>query len=304
MKAMDDDRLARLLAAVSGCLDDPGLRGEDLAARAHLSRYHFDRLVTAALGEAPGAFRRRLLLERAAYSLATTDRPITVIAFDAGYGSLEAFSRAFATAFGGPPSRHRLRRDTRFRIPADSGIHFHPPGGIRLPAVKGDPVTVLTDLIDHHVHTVGALLDRARELPGDKLDRTFPYTVDYGSDDTSIRELLAQLVFSCERWIAAMNGTAAPDESEGSVAGLRERYASAGPRWKEMAVGALADGRSDETFIDALCEPPRTFTYGGAVGHVLTYGALHRSLAIGAMREAGLEGLPSSDPMHWGAEHR
>ncbi|HEY1174715.1 MAG TPA: helix-turn-helix domain-containing protein, partial [Phytomonospora sp.] len=286
--------------AVSGCLDEPRLTGGDLGRRAHLSRYHFDRLAAAALGEPPGAFRRRLLLERAAYSLATTDRPVTTIAFDAGYGSLEAFSRAFDRAFGGPPSRHRLRRDTRFRIDADSGIHFHPPGGIRLPATEGDPMTVLNDMIEHHVWTVGELLAKAQPLSPNALDETFPYNVDYGRDETSIRELLAQLVFSCERWTAAMEGSTAPDETENSVSALRERYATAGPRWSRSVTEALAGGRSGETFIDALCEPPRTFTYGGAVTHVLTYGALHRSLAIGAMREAGVSGLPSSDPIHWG----
>jgi len=300
MKATDPDRLAALLDAVGGCLDDPRLTGEDLARRAHLSRYHFDRLASAALGEPPGAFRRRLLLERAAHSLATTDRPVTTIAFDAGYGSLEAFSRAFDRAFGGPPSRHRLRRDTRFRIEADSGIHFHPPGTIRLPATEGDPMTVLNDMIEHHVWTVGELLKKAQPVTAEVLDATFHYAVDYGSDETSIRELLAQLVFSCERWIAAMDGAAAPDETENSISALRERYAVAGVRWSESAAKALTEGRASETFIDALCEPPRTFTYGGAVTHVLTYGALHRSLAIGAMREAGVGELPSSDPIHWG----
>ncbi|MGH3000474.1 MAG: helix-turn-helix domain-containing protein, partial [Gaiellaceae bacterium] len=46
-----------------------GGSGEEIAARAHVSRFHFDRIVSAALRETPAAFRRRLLLERAAWTL-------------------------------------------------------------------------------------------------------------------------------------------------------------------------------------------------------------------------------------------
>jgi AraC family transcriptional regulator len=46
-------------------LEDPA-RGDELAHCAYLSRFHFDRLVAAGLGEAPAEFRRLLLLERAA----------------------------------------------------------------------------------------------------------------------------------------------------------------------------------------------------------------------------------------------
>lgn len=50
-------------------IDDPAA-GAELARRAHLSRFHFNRVTAAILGESPAAFRRRLLLERAAYELA------------------------------------------------------------------------------------------------------------------------------------------------------------------------------------------------------------------------------------------
>ncbi|HEY3776059.1 MAG TPA: hypothetical protein VGL69_23875 [Solirubrobacteraceae bacterium] len=61
------DRLSRILELIEASLDEPDVAGEELARRAYLSRFHFQRLVHAALGAPPGAFRRRLLLERAAY---------------------------------------------------------------------------------------------------------------------------------------------------------------------------------------------------------------------------------------------
>jgi transcriptional regulator GlxA family with amidase domain len=53
------DRLRWILDLVEESLGQPGLTGDDLAARACLSRFHFDRLAAAALGEPPGARRRR-----------------------------------------------------------------------------------------------------------------------------------------------------------------------------------------------------------------------------------------------------
>ncbi|HET8614818.1 MAG TPA: AraC family transcriptional regulator, partial [Actinomycetales bacterium] len=98
----DPDRLRGILDLVEESLDEPDLAADELARRAYLSRFHFDRLVTAALGEPPGAFRRRLLLERAAYRLLSTSTPVIDVATDSGYSSAEAFTRAFARAYGRP----------------------------------------------------------------------------------------------------------------------------------------------------------------------------------------------------------
>ena len=48
------DRLQRLLDIVERSLAEPNLNGEQLAGQAHLSRFHFDRLAAATLGESPG----------------------------------------------------------------------------------------------------------------------------------------------------------------------------------------------------------------------------------------------------------
>jgi GNAT superfamily N-acetyltransferase len=58
-----EDRLRNIIDVLVD-IDDPAA-GAELARRAHLSRFHFDRVSAAILGESPAAFRRRLLLERA-----------------------------------------------------------------------------------------------------------------------------------------------------------------------------------------------------------------------------------------------
>ena len=95
---MEADRLREILDLLDASLDEPQLAGDELAGRAYLSRFHFDRLVRAALDEPPGAFRRRILLERSAHRLGAGPELVIEIAMGAGYGGPEAFTRAFARA--------------------------------------------------------------------------------------------------------------------------------------------------------------------------------------------------------------
>ena len=46
-------------------------------------------------------------------------------------------------------------------------------------------------------------------------------------------------------------------------------------------------------------EPTQTFTYAGVVAHVLTFAAVRRTMAIGALESAGVTDLGSGDPMHY-----
>jgi hypothetical protein len=54
--------------------------------------------------------------------------------------------------------------------------------------------------------------------------------------------------------------------------------------------------RLDETFVDAVCDPPEVFTYGGMIAHVLTFGAYRRTLALERMDS---DELRWGDPMRW-----
>jgi len=118
------DTFAACLDVLAETLD---LGSEERAQRLHLSRFHLARVVSAAGGEPPERMRRRLLLERAAYRLVTSDAQVVDVAFEAGFGSHEAFTRAFSKAYGAAPSRWR-RHPRGTRIEGPSGVHFHPPG--------------------------------------------------------------------------------------------------------------------------------------------------------------------------------
>ena len=306
---MDTDRLRGILDLVEESLDQPEMSGEDLAARAYLSRFHFDRLVRAAVGEPPGAFRRRLLMERAAHALAGSTAPVIEVAFDAGYGSPEAFTRAFVRAYGAPPSEYRQARRLTDRLapagshhlPAGSGIHFHPPGALRLPAVtRSSGMDVLTRMLDHHLWLSQQIIDRTTQLDDTVLDRPIELSVE-GIDETpTLRSLCDRLVGQLEMWVRAFEGGAGmPPVGATDAAGLTSRLAAVAPRYRELVIGPIDAGQGDDTFVDATCDPPETFSYGGALAHVLTFAAVRRTMAIGALESAGVSDLGAGDPMHF-----
>lgn len=295
------DVLRRILDVVQASLDDTELTGAQLAARAYLSRYHFSRLTAAALGEPPGALRRRVLLERAAHRLATTPEPVTDIAFAAGYGSLEAFTRAFGRAFSVTPTGYRARPGTAHQLPAPSGVHFRPPGSLLLPGPgRSTAMDVLDRMLDHHLWLTGQIIDQAGQAGDEVLDRPIELSVEGIDSEPTLRSVTDRLVSQLEMWIRTLEGgTTMPAATDRTASGLRGRLATAGPRFRELVLTPIHAGQADDTFIDAMCDPPQTFTYGGVLAHVLTFSAVRRTLAIGALDRAGLTGLGAGDPMNY-----
>lgn len=118
-------RLLRTFVYIQAHLDDE-LDLEKLSEVAGFSPYHFHRIFKAFTGETLMEHIRRLRMERAAVMLRYDGQSITDVAFDAGYESLESFSRAFRTRFGYPPSEYREK--TVFPILDNSGsaIHYGP----------------------------------------------------------------------------------------------------------------------------------------------------------------------------------
>jgi AraC family transcriptional regulator len=109
---------------------DDALELQALARVACLSPFHFHRVFRGMVGETPLELARRLRLERAAWRLRDRQRAITEIAFDAGYETHEAFTRAFRVSYSTSPSGFRLRKYPRIEIAAACGIHFAADGVI------------------------------------------------------------------------------------------------------------------------------------------------------------------------------
>jgi len=109
-------RIERVVAHIWENLDR-SLALERLAEVACFSPYHFHRIYRLTTGETTDQTVRRLRLHRAAAQLSSDDLPLERIAKSAGYGSTEAFSRAFSSAYGKPPSQYRNEHVAESKAP-------------------------------------------------------------------------------------------------------------------------------------------------------------------------------------------
>jgi AraC family transcriptional regulator len=123
--------------AITAAFGTPDASPATLADAAGFSAFHFSRMFAGMVGESPGEFLRRLRLERAASALRARVR-VTEVAFDAGYESLEAFSRAFRAAFGCAPSEFAKSRQGCC-LPTPTSLHWSAPGVVPVfvPRPKG-----------------------------------------------------------------------------------------------------------------------------------------------------------------------
>jgi AraC family transcriptional regulator len=297
------DRLRELIDVVLDSLDEP-VDGASLAQRTHFSRDHLDRLLAAATGESPVALRRRLLLERAAWQLRTGAASPTVAADAAGYGSLAAFSRAFTRAYGAPPSAF----DGEPSLDAPNGIHFHPPAGLLIPGARNGASSSSSDLTDrlvgHHLDRVRELLGVAATLTPEDLEREVrPGLVVtwFEGVEPSAALMCERLVYTLEVWVAAMAGEAVP----ASGGAWEPRWERAALAFERLAKRIRDRGAFDDAFVDALCEPPQSFTYGGVLAHVLSYGAVRREALTSVLIELGADVRSvDGDPIVWEARRR
>ena len=97
-------RLERALALIHANVRRP-LCLEEISREAALSRFHLTRMFSKVYGSPPLSYHRKLRLKDAARELRCGIASPTQIAEDLGYASLSAFSRAFRSEFGVPPSR-------------------------------------------------------------------------------------------------------------------------------------------------------------------------------------------------------
>jgi AraC family transcriptional regulator len=303
MDVKEKSEADRLSAVVVDSVENQAAT-RDLARRAYWSRTHFHRLFRALVDETPAAMRRRLLLERAAWQLGRSAESVTCIALDAGYGSLEAFTRAFRRAFGISPSLYRRLGATHFRLPASNGVHFVMPGSRSKGALEMD----LFDRFSGHDswHT-RRLLEHARNLTDEQLDRPLKSSVNllcWEPPEKSLRELLHGLIRTKEVWTTALAGwemafLERPEIEDKTPAGLLERYESVDAEFNRVMREVRDRGAWDDIFVDALCEPPETFTFGGIFAHYITFTSYRRLTAVDALRRLGVDEVGMGCPMEY-----
>lgn len=251
------------------------------------------------------AMRRRLLLERAAWQLSRTHVSVTDIGLNANYGSLEAFTRAFRKAFGISPSLYRRMGATYTHLHTQNGIH-HYSGRDDTKGV--DPSMDLFDIFSGQEswHT-RRLLELANTLKVEQLDRPLQNQVKifpWDSPDQSLRQILERMVLTKEVWVAAVTGSGMPSidnapPEDRTPSAMLARLEKAEAKFQGVFTEIRDRSAWDDTFVDALCEPPETFSFGGMFAHVITFNAYRRMLAIDALRWLGVKVEGVGCPMEY-----
>jgi AraC-like DNA-binding protein/uncharacterized damage-inducible protein DinB len=306
-KADGQDTAERLSAIVANSLDTPA-KTQDLARQAYQSRTQFHRLFRTVVEETPAAMRRRLLLERAAYQLAHTGISVTDVALDANYGSLEAFTRAFRKAFRISPSLYRRMRDPHFHLPACNKIHFFAPAlSATGSSTKGGRDMDLFDRFagNDSWHT-RRLLEYAGTLTEEQLDRPLAAVIEllpWRESNKTLRQLLENIIFTKEVWTAALSGGEmdmnGPPQSQRSPRAMLQRLDKTDAELHRILGDIRNRSAWDDTFVDALCEPAETFTFGGVFAHIMTFNAHRRLMALDALRHLGVQTEGFGDPMEY-----
>jgi AraC family transcriptional regulator len=115
----------RVLEYIDAHLDEQ-LDLVTLAEVAHFSSFHFHRLFSAWMGETLGDYLRRRRVELAALRLAAQPRTrVLNIALSVGFGSGEAFTRAFNNRFGCSPTAWREQQALQRHAKSNSGQVNH-----------------------------------------------------------------------------------------------------------------------------------------------------------------------------------
>jgi AraC-like DNA-binding protein/uncharacterized damage-inducible protein DinB len=301
------DEAQRLRGVVLESLDQEQ-DAKGLARHAYRSRTQFFRVFRAMIEETPVAMRRRLLLERAAWQLSRTQLSVTAIGLNANYGSLEAFTRAFRKAFRVSPSLYRRMGVTYTHLHTTNGIH-HFSG--RDDTKGTDRSMDLFDIFSGQEswHT-RRLLELAKTLNDEQLDHPLKNQMTifpWDGPDRSLRQILDRMVQTKEVWAAALTGGRMPlldnaPTEDRSPSAMLARMEEADAAFHRVLTDVRNRSAWADTFVDALCEPPETFTFGGMFADVITFNAHRRMLAIDAMQRLGAKVEGCGSPIEYVAQ--
>jgi hypothetical protein len=87
-------------------------------------------------------------------------------------------------------------------------------------------------------------------------------------------------------------------------AALGKRFDKAEEAFQRVLCDVRKRGAWVDTFVDALCEPAETFTFGGMFAHIITFNTQRRLAALDAFNRLGVQIQGIGCPMEYEAAMR
>jgi len=150
------------------------------------------------------------------------------------------------------------------------------------------------------------LLEYTGALTEEQLDRPLPTVIEllpWREANKTLRQLLENIIFTKEVWTAALSGANmdmnGPPKSQRSPQAMLQRLDKTDAELHRIFSGIRNRSAWDDTFVDALCEPAETFTFGGVFAHIMTFNAHRRLMALDALRQLGVQTEGFGDPMEY-----
>lgn len=151
------------------------------------------------------------------------------------------------------------------------------------------------------------LLELAMTLHDEQLDRALNNQIKiapWDDPDQSLRQILDRMVQTKEVWLAALTGGSMPQldnapPEDRTPAAMLARLEKADAALHSLLADVRNRSAWEETFVDALCDPPETFTFGGMFADVITFNAHRRLLAIDALQNLGAKVEGSGSPIEY-----
>jgi AraC family transcriptional regulator len=191
---------------------------DELAEVSGLSRFHLSRTFTVVVGRSPTAYLRARRLSEAARALADDAPDILSVALDAGYGSHEAFTRAFREQFGATPEDVRAACSTaNLKLVEPPPMTNAPAAQLADPDIREAGPLLIAGMRQRFTHetrgAIPALWQRFTphigHIPNEKPQATFGVVISSGEDSENGFDYMTGI------------GVSSLDELPEELAGLR-----------------------------------------------------------------------------------
>lgn len=152
---------------------------------------------------------------------------------------------------------------------------------------------ILDRLLAHDTWTTRQLLLACQALPDELLDKEFDI------DQRSIRKTFLHIIDNMEVWTDLICERPVQKKTGESIPQLLDRLSAVSRDFANLARKIAREQRYDDCFLDALDDPPKLKTFGGAIGHVITHDMHHRAQVMFLMEKVGLEDHIEGDLLSW-----